>query len=105
MDSGQLNKRISLQYPTKTPDGMGNFDVSWTDACTVWAKAWTVSSSEGTAGMQTTLTRIQKFCIRFRSVLKGSWRVKYGDRYFSITSIDPDENNEYIYLTCKEAVV
>jgi SPP1 family predicted phage head-tail adaptor len=78
---------------------MGGKITAWADVATVWAKAWTVSSNEQ-AG---TLLRVQKFKIRFRSVLKSAWRVKYGDRYFNITGIDPDENNEFIFLTCKEA--
>ena len=99
-----LNRRITLQYQTKVSNGMGSFTVSWADAATVWAKAWTVSSAEGLGGMQTTMTRIQKFLIRFRSVLKPSWRVKWGERYFNIVSIDPDETNSFLFLTVKEAV-
>ena len=102
MNIGELDKRITLQYPARTTDTGGNVTVTWTDATpTLWAKAWTVSSSEGTAGMQTTMTRIQKFCIRFRSVLRPDWRVKWGNRYFAITGIDPD-GRDWLYLTCKE---
>lgn len=100
---GELNRRITLQYPTIAKDAMGAPVTSYVDAATVWAKAWTVSSSEGTAGQQTSLIRIQKFKIRFRNVLKSSWKVKWGTRYFNITGIDPDEKNEFIYLTCKES--
>jgi SPP1 family predicted phage head-tail adaptor len=75
---------------------------TWADVATVWAKAWTVSSSEGTAGMQQTMIRVQKFCIRYRSVLRPSWRLLWRGRYFAITGNDPDERREFIYLTCKE---
>jgi SPP1 family predicted phage head-tail adaptor len=100
---GELNKRITLQAQTRTSDGMGGFVTGWTDIATVWAKAWTISSTEQTGAAQTSLFRVQKFKIRYRSVLKSAWRVKYGDRYFNITGIDPDAKNEFIFLTCKEA--
>ena len=104
MRSGELNKYITIQHPTKASDGMGGFTETWTDAASVWAKAWTVSSVEGPAGMQMTMIRIQKFKIRYRSVFKPDWRIKWGNRYFAITGIDPDDKNDFLYLTCKEAV-
>jgi SPP1 family predicted phage head-tail adaptor len=99
---GELRHRITLQYQTKVSDSMGGFTAIWVTAATVFAKAWAVSSVEQVAGMQTNLIRVQKFKIRFRSVLKSSWRIKWGDRYFNITGIDPDEKNEFLFLTCKE---
>ena len=103
MEVGTLNKRITLQYATKVSDSMGSFTETWVDAATVWAKAWTVSSSEMTADMQVSMIRIQKFKIRYRRVLRPSWRVKYGTAYYNIISIDPDEKNAFIYLTVEEA--
>jgi SPP1 family predicted phage head-tail adaptor len=100
---GELNKRITLQAQIRTSDGMGGFVTGWTDIIPIWAKAWTVSSTEQSGASQLSLIRVQKFKIRYRSVLKSSWRVKYGDRFFNITGIDPDEKNEFIFLTCKEA--
>ncbi|MBU1173751.1 MAG: phage head closure protein [Proteobacteria bacterium] len=103
MPIGEMNRRIVIQYPTRIGDGMGGFTSTWVTAATVWAKAWTVSSSEQTTAMQTSLIRVQKFKIRYRSVLLPSWRIKWGTRYFNITGIDPDEKNEFIFLTVKEA--
>ncbi len=102
MSIGELRERITLQYSTLASDPAGGSTKSWVDYATIWAKAWTVSSGESTEARQTVLTRIQKFKIRYRSVLKGDWRVKFGTRYFAIHSIDPDDKREFIYLTCKE---
>ena len=103
MQIGELNRRITFQYATKVSDGMGGFTETWGDIATVWAKKWTVSSSELTADMQVNMVRVQKFCIRYRSVLLPSWRIKYGTTFYNITGIDPDEKNEFIYLTAKES--
>lgn len=100
---GGLRDRITLQYSTLTSDPAGGSTKSWVDYATIWAKAWTVSSGESTEAKQTTLIRIQKFKIRYRSVLKGDWRIKWGNRYFAIHSIDPDNKRKFIFLTCKEA--
>ncbi|MCK9601817.1 MAG: phage head closure protein [Sphaerochaeta sp.] len=100
LTTGDLTESITIQAPTFAADGRGGFNTSWTDIATVWAKAWTVSSVEGVAGMQTSLKRIQKFGIRFRRVMKSGWRVKWKNQYFNITGIDP-ENYEWMYLTCE----
>lgn len=100
----EMKERITLQEETQTSDGMSGFTSAWSDEVTIWAKAWTVSSSEGTNGKQVSMERIQKFKIRYRSALNPAWRVKWGTSYFNIVGIDPDQEKEFLYLTCKEAV-
>ena len=104
MQIGQLNRRIQLQEPTRVEDGMGGYSTTFATAFSVWARAWSVSSTEIMTDMMVNMVRVQKFCIRYRSDVKPDWRVKYDSRYFAITSIDPDEKNEFIYLTVKEVV-
>lgn len=103
MNLSELDKRITLQYKTKVPNNRGGFVSTWADFSTVWAKTWTVSSSEGDSGGQVVLSRTRKFKIQYRNVLKSEWRVSYKGKYYDITAIDPDENNEFVFLTCKEA--
>lgn len=107
MNSGDLTTRITLQWQTRTPNGQGGQTVTWADAATVWAKAWTASSGDQTQGGQTSLVRVQKFAIRFRSVLTSAWRIKWPTqsrtRYFTIKGVDQDDRNEFIFLTCEEA--
>lgn len=99
---GELRERITLQYSTRADDPAGGTNKTWVDHATVWAKAWTTSSGETTEAKQNSLIRIQKFKIRYRSVLRGDWRIKWGNRYFAIHAIDPDDKREFIFLTCKE---
>ena len=101
---GEMRERITIQYPTKASDGLGDFAVTWTDGFTCWAKAWTVSSSEPTTNMQINMIRVQKFKIWHRRVFSPDWRLKWGNRYFNIVSIDPDQNRLFLFLTCKEVV-
>lgn len=99
---GAMRARIDLQAPTKVGDVTTYVSVLPTGT-TIAAQAWTVSSMEGIVGNALTLTRVQKFKIRYRSVLKSAWRVQWGLRYFNITGIDPDDKKVWIFLTCKEA--
>jgi len=102
---GAMNKRIDLQAATKTPDGLGGTISAWTTVpggSNIPAQAWTTSSTEAETGDYINVVRVQKFKIWYRTVLKTAWRVKWGVRYFSITAADPDEKNQFIFLTCKE---
>lgn len=104
MRSGDLNKRVTLQYKTKAPDGMGGFVDSYVDAATVWAAIWPVSASEQVQAAQQVMTISHRIRIRWRSMLKASWRIKFGTRYFAIVSIiNPSERNQMLDLMSKEA--
>jgi len=99
-----LNKRITLQYQTKIPDGMGGWTVTWVDGATIFAGIWPVSANETIAANAVSMTISHRIRIRYRSTLKPSWRVKFGNRYFAIVSIiNPNERNAMIDLMCKEA--
>lgn len=105
MDIGKLNKYVTLQQSTRVSDGMGGFTLTWADVDSVWAALWPVSANETIQANQTVMTISHRIRIRYRSVLKPNWRVKYGNRYFAIVSvINPEERNEWLDLLCKEAV-
>jgi len=104
MDSGDLKHRITIQYPTITKDATGAPITTWNDSATVWAAIWPVSANEITAANSTTMVISHRIRIRYRSVLRSSWRLKFGSRYFAIISIlNPNESNELLDLMCKEA--
>ncbi len=99
-----LNKRITLQYQTKVSDPAGGYITTWTDAATVWAAIWPTSANEITAANASSMIVSHRIRIRYRSVLKASWRVKFGNRYFNIVGItSPNEGREWIDLLTKEA--
>lgn len=101
---GDLNKRITIQAPTRASDGMGNFTESWNDLATVWAAIWPMSANEYKQAMQNVMIVSHRIRIWYRSAFKASWRIKFGNRYFNIVSIiNQNEKNEYLDLMCKEA--
>ena len=102
---GSLDKRVTLQYPTMVADGMGGFTETWTTAATVWGSIWPVSASEQVKAGTQTMVASHQIRIRYRTVLRASWRVLYNGRYFSIVSItDPSEKHEWLDLLCKESL-
>jgi SPP1 family predicted phage head-tail adaptor len=101
---GDLNRRIELQYVTKTPDGMGGWVNVFVTAATVWAAIWPTSAAETVAANATTMVVSHKIRIRYRAILKASWRIKYGDKYYAIVSIiNPNMGNRYLDIMAKEA--
>jgi SPP1 family predicted phage head-tail adaptor len=104
MSAGDLNKRITIQAPTKVSDGMGNYTVTWSTIATVYAAVWPVSAKERIQGMAVTTTITHRIRIRFRRVFRTGWRILYGGRYFNVVSaIDPNEDHEWLDLLCEEA--
>jgi len=104
MKAGDLNKRITFQHQTKVPDGMGGFTMTWTDAATVWAAIWPVSASEVVQANAPVMVVSHRIRIRYRSVMKASWRIKFGNRYFNIVSIiNPNQEGRILDLMVKES--
>lgn len=103
--AGELSKTIDIQAPGKTSDGMGGMTTVWTTlAANVYAAIWPVSASEMVQANAASMVLSHRIRIRYRSIFKAAWRLKYGDRYFNIVSIiNPNEANEYLDLMCKEA--
>lgn len=105
MQIGTLNKRITLQYPTRVPDTMGGATVTWSDSGTVFAAIWPISANEQVQAMQEKMTITHRIRIWYRSSIRPSWRIKYGLKYYNIVSIiNPDMANKYLDILCKEAV-
>lgn len=100
----ELNKRIALQAPSKTPDTMGGFTVSWVTVCTVWAAVWPVNATEAILAERNQMDVTHRIRIRYRSALKPSWRVSFAGRFFNIVSIiDQNSAHCWLDLLCKEA--
>lgn len=104
----ELNKRIDLQAQTKVPDGAGGFTTTWISmlptGILIWAAIWPTSANEITAANATSMVVSHRIRIRYRSVLRSGWRVKFGNRYFSIVGITcPNEGREWQDILAKEA--
>ncbi len=99
MRIGDLNKRITIQYPTKVGDV-----TSWTDGPTIWAAIWPVSASEVVQANASVMVISHRIRIRYRSVMKANFRIVYAGRNFNVVSIiDVGMNQRWMDILCKEA--
>ena len=80
----ELNRRIELQAPTRVADGGGGFTSTYVAVATVWAKITTLRTEEAILAMQSTGTAVHNILIRYRTDVKSSYRIKYGDKYYNI---------------------
>ena len=105
MSIGDLRHRVDLQAPTRVSDGMGGFTNSFTAvASSIAAAIWPTSAQDVIQANATVLVVTHRIRIRYRSVLKTSWRVSWGGRYFTIVSIiDPNTDHKFLDLLVKEA--
>lgn len=104
MKIGDLNKDITLQYKTLAPDTYGSMTTTWVDQATIKASIEPIRGIEFLKGQQIQSEITHRIRIRFRNNLRPDFRVKYGDRYFSLVSppINPKEKNRFLELMCKE---
>jgi SPP1 family predicted phage head-tail adaptor len=105
MRSGSLDKIIDLQAPTKISDGIGGFTESYTTVYSnVWASIWPIRAKDQIQSDQMIGTITHRIRMRHKRVLKSSWRIKFGNRYFAIVAppINPNEANIKLELLCKE---
>lgn len=105
MRIGDLNKRINIEAPSKVSDSMGGFTETWTAiASSVPAAIWPTSANDIAQLNTTNLEVTHRIRIRYRSVIRGAWRISWGGRYFAITSIvDPNMDHKFIDLLCRES--
>jgi SPP1 family predicted phage head-tail adaptor len=106
MRTGELDKLIEIQAPSKVPDGMGGFTQSFKTVFTVWGSIWPLNGQEAIAAMQAGGTITHRIRIRFKPVnIRTSWRIKYGDKYFNIASppVNLGGENRWMEFKVKEA--
>lgn len=104
MRVGDLNKRVWLQYQTRTPDAMGGATVTWNDKAEVWAAIWPVNATTQIQAGQQAGSITHRIRMRYRPDLRANWRLRYGDRYFAVLGIvNPNEKGAMLDLLCREA--
>lgn len=106
MRSGDLKKVISIEQHSSTSDGMGGVTEAWTTfASSVWAAIWPVSAKERIQADQEQMTISHRIRIRYRTGVTPAMRIKYGTKYFNITSvINVGSENRVIDILATEVV-
>ena len=103
---GDLRDEIKLQDRNIVPPvyGSPDFDESYTDQSTTWAKIITVSGKTFFDGVNQDVNITHEITIRYDATVTASktW-VEFNNRRIDILSIENwEERNEWMILTCNE---
>ncbi|WP_396190719.1 phage head closure protein, partial [Flavobacterium sp.] len=102
--------RVTLQAHGAGLDDYGQPSQTWVDVATVWANIKPIGGREKllaqAVDVQTSQTVLIRYNADFMPASKVTgWRIKYQDRYLSITgAIDLEEAHKFIVFDCIEGV-
>lgn len=105
MESGRLNKRITLQrfVPKKSKTNQKTKG-TYEDAFTIWAEMLCTQSTIAVDGGAIVYETVYKFNVRKRDDILPNMRIKYKGRTFSLTGapVDWKKENNGMTLLAKE---
>lgn len=108
LETGALNRVITIESKTDVADGMGGFTSTWgtrSGMGEVPAAIWPIKAVEAQQNMAIVMNVSHQIRIRYHAGILPADRVKYGARYFNIVSIlNKEERNVFLDLMCKEIV-
>jgi SPP1 family predicted phage head-tail adaptor len=103
MRAGLLRHRLTLQIPSKSTNAFGEWIESWSDWVTVWGSIEPNLGKRYFEAKQANSEVQGLIRIRYRTGVKPTMRVKFGDRTFRIISIvHPFEKRQELHLLYKE---
>jgi len=101
--AGRLRHRVELQSVTRTQDGYGEADESWSTYTTVWAAIEPLRGQERYLAQQVNSDTEIKVVVRYNSSVDSEDRVLIGSRVLEVVGvINPGERDEYLELLCRE---
>lgn len=100
---GRMKFRLILQTRSGAADGMGGFDVSWSNTATLWADIMPLSMNERTQADKLLTDYTHKIVIRNRTITPTQMRFLYGSRLLNIVSaVNPDNSNSHLVIYARE---
>ncbi len=104
MTAPDLNRKLILETPVRSPDGAGGFTVSWQPTGTLWSEVTSRTGREA-AGVVTALSKVA-YRIVVRAAPFGApsrprpdQRFREGDRVFQIHAVT-ESDADARYLVC-----
>lgn len=101
MPIGKMDKRVTFQANTKTPDGSGGFTYTWGDYYTCWARIRPMKASRKLADNQVVLVQASEITIRYNDVkpiTKDLQMIFNGATYTIISDVNIDEANKTLQI-------
>lgn len=84
---GMFDRKVEIQYPKRTKNGMGEDEVEWKPFATVWAKAAPLMAKERFLADSERATREYTFTIRYRKGIGPEMRIVHDSLPYQIKGI------------------
>lgn len=105
LNARAMDRQVTIQAVTTTPDGGGGYTESVVSVATVWSKVEGLEGREQIEAMQTGMERPYRFTMRYRDDLTGANTILYDDRTFDVKSIvDTEERHRELVILADEVV-
>lgn len=101
MQSGKLDRRVTIQSQSITQDSIGELVTTWLTVCVVAAFVKDLSGREFIASSATVATVLTQIEIRHRTDITASMKVLEGGRTYNIETV-LDQNKKSLLLMCKK---
>jgi len=100
LQSGSLNRLVTVQRKSGDKDGLGQSTLIWIDFAVVWANIRYLSGKEYLVGQVEVSKAIASIRIRYREDITAAMRVLYRGAIYNIAAVLPDtQGREYVDLT------
>lgn len=105
MQSGKLNRRVTIQELLVSKDQYNADIESWVDLINVWAYIEPLRGREYWQAKQVVAEVTGRITIRYFAGIDEKMRVVYGDKTYNILAvINPEERNRTLQLLVKEVL-
>lgn len=103
MAAGELDRRVTIQQRTLTPQGDGTLLPGFADVAETWASIRTLEGLEVIDGVQREERPTHRFRMRARSDVDGDHWLEYAGRKFRILSVeDVAERGRFLEVVTSE---
>jgi SPP1 family predicted phage head-tail adaptor len=86
-DVGGMDRRITIEAPSRSQDGFGDAPATWATFKAVWAKATPLRATERFISQQSRATKASSFLIRYIPGVTPEMRILFDGEYYAITGI------------------
>lgn len=101
VNAGQLQERITLCMPgVIIPDGQGGDTEGPETRVPLWARVRPLGGREKVANGQTLDAESYEVTIRRRQAVSAKQHIEWEEKRLNVLAVVPDEDKEYLKLTC-----
>lgn len=105
MESGLLNRRITIQQRTGARDEYGGISEEWEDVATCWARVVPLRGQELYRAQQVRAENSHNFYVRYRADITAAMRIMYRGEPYNILSItDVEDRRRELQILTQQGV-